>query len=103
MALMVSLDDVMQVLKKEQYLFLYECDDAMNILRNELEQKSYILVERNQHAEYLKSMIEEVTDISNVAEQIRIGRLKDWLVIYRDNMIGSLELMLKDRGGKTDG
>lgn len=103
MTLMITLDDVMAVLDRKGYFDEFDGEDAKRereFVRSEFTQKCYAICDSG-HPKFLTEDINEVTDISNIADQIKLGRLNDWLEIKRDNMLGMLELITREGKGRA--
>ena len=85
MALMITLDDAVKVLRACSKL---EDEEDEEWIRSNLEQKCYCIVKPA--AGWfcpLREMAEAVTNPGNIAMHIVEGDLKKWLATYRDNMI----------------
>ena len=94
MALMITLDDVMDVLKATSYI---EDDEDREWLRGVLEQKCYMIIKAKKDSwfDIVRKDIEDVTSAEQIGKHIVEGDLKKWLESYRDNIIAELELGTK--------
>ena len=98
MALMITLDDVMNVLRATSYTKI-EDDEDREWLRNTLEQKCYMIAKakKDDWFDIVRKDIEEVTSAEQIGKHIVEGDLKQWLERYRDNIIAELTLGKKDK------
>ena len=104
MALMLTLDDAVNVLIRGGYLdegYLDEDGDAVCV-RSELEQRCYSIAksESNSWFDEVRRDIEYVTSPDEIGKHIVAGDLVGWLETCRDNIIGELTLAA---GGDADG
>ena len=97
MALMITLDDVMDVLNATSYTKI-EDDEDREWLRDTLEQKCYSIMKakKDDWFDIVRKDIEEVTSAEQISKHIVEGDLKQWLEIYRDNIIAELTLGTKN-------
>lgn len=97
MALMITLDDVMDVLKATSYTKI-EDDEDREWLRDVLEQKCYMMMKAKKDSwfDIVRKGIEDVTSAEQIGKHIVEGDLKQWLERYRDNIIGELTLGTKN-------
>ena len=98
MALMLTLDDVMNVLKATSYTKI-EDDEDREWLRNTLEQKCYMMAKakKDDWFDIVRKDVEDVTSAEQIGKHIVEGDLKQWLERYRDNIIAELTLGKKDK------
>lgn len=98
MALMITLDDVMDVLKATSYIKIKD-DEDREWLRNVLEQKCYMVMKakKDEWFDIVRKGIEEVTSPEQIGRHIVEGDLKQWLERYRDNIIAELTLGEKNK------
>ena len=98
MALMITLDDVMNVLKATSYTKI-EDDEDREWLRGTLEQKCYMIAKakKDDWFDIVRKDIEDVTSAEQIGKHIVEGDLKQWLERYRDNIIAELTLGKKDK------
>ena len=97
MALMITLDDVMDVLKVTSYTKI-EDDKDREWLRDILEQKCYMIMKakKDDWFDIVRKDIEDVTSAEQIGKHIVEGDLKKWLETYRDNIIAELTLGAKN-------
>ena len=97
MALMITLDDVIDVLKATSYTKIKD-DADREWLRDVLEQKCYMVMKARKDSwfDIVRKDIEEVTSSEQIGKHIIEGDLKQWLEQYRDNIIAELTLGTKN-------
>jgi len=104
MALMLTLDDAMNVLIRGGYLDegYISVDGEAECVRSELEQKCYSIAksESNSWFDEVRRDIEYVTSVDEIGRHLVAGDLGGWLETCRDNIIGELTLAA---GGDADG
>ncbi len=102
MALMITLDDAMEVLIRGGYLdeAWQEDDSGYEYIRSELEQKCYSMRKRDTDSwfEIVRKDIETITSNEEVGKHIAESDLRKWLEMYRDNIIAGLTLAVKQEG-----
>lgn len=92
MALMISLDDAVKVLRIEGVI---EDDDQAKWFRSVLEQKCYIIMKRKS-AKWTDLVIDEIDEVMNaesIASHIADGTLHKWLECHKDIAMAQLELL----------
>ena len=98
MALMISLDDAMEVLIRGGYLGeSWNDDDSYEYVRSELEQKCY-MIQKHKDAKWIDLVIGEIDEVMNVhsiAKHIENGTLHNWLESHKDVAMSELELLAK--------
>ena len=99
MALMISLDDAMEVLIRGGYIDEGYIDDDGNaeLVRSELEQKCYIVMKRKS-VKWTDLVIDEINEVMNaesIASHIAEGTLHKWLECHKDIAMAQLELLVK--------
>lgn len=99
MALMISLDDAMEVLIRGGYIDEGYIDDDGNaeLVRSELEQKCY-MIQKHKDAkwtDHIAGEIDEVMNVHSIAEHIENGTLHNWLESHKDVAMSELELLAK--------
>lgn len=99
MALMISLDDAMEVLIRGGYIDEGYIDDDGNaeLVRSELEQKCY-MIQKHKDAkwtDYIAGEIDEVMNVHSIAKHIENGTLHNWLESHKDVAMSELELLAK--------
>ena len=92
MALMISLEDVVKVLKIEGVI---EDEDQAEWFRFILEQKCYIVMKRKsaKWTDLLIGEIDEVMNAESIAKHIADGTLHNWLESHKDVAMSELELL----------
>ena len=99
MALMISLDDAMEVLIRGGYIDEGYIDDDGNaeLVRSELEQKCYIVMKRKstKWTDLVIGEIDEVMNAESIASHIADGTLHKWLECHKDVAMSELELLAK--------
>lgn len=102
MSLMINLDDAMDVLVRGGYLDeeWREDDGGYEYIRSELEQKCYMMRKRDTDSwfEIVRKDIENVTSNEEIGKHIAENDLRDWLEMYRDNIIAGLTLAVRQEG-----
>ena len=98
MALMITLDDVMDVLTGINFKKI-EDDEDREWLRGVLEQKCYMIMKQKKDGwfDVVRKDIEDVTTADQIGKHIVEGDLKQWLERYRDNIIAQLTLGMKKK------
>lgn len=99
MALMISLDDAMEVLIRGGYIDEGYIDDDGNaeLVRSELEQKCY-MIQKHKDAkwtDHIAGEIDEVMNVHSIAKHIENGTLHNWLEYHKDVAMSELELLAK--------
>ena len=99
MALMISLDDAMEVLIRGGYIDEGYIDDDGNaeLVRSELEQKCY-MIQKHKDAkwtDHIADEIDEVMNVHSIAKHIENGTLHNWLESHKDVAMSELELLAK--------
>ena len=99
MALMISLDDAMEVLIRGGYIDEGYIDDDGNaeLVRSELEQKCY-MIQKHKDAkwtDHIAGEIDEVMNVHSIAKHIENGTLNNWLESHKDVAMSELELLAK--------
>lgn len=99
MALMISLDDAMEVLIRGGYIDEGYIDDDGNaeLVRSELEQKCY-MIQKHKDAkwtDHIAGEIDEVMNVHSIAKHIENGTLHNWLESHKDVAMSELELLAK--------
>ena len=95
MSLMINVDDAVNVLLYEG---IVEEDDK-EWMRNELEQKSYIIMKRKS-VRWLDLVIGEIDEVMNVeaiASHIADGTLKNWIETHKEVVMAKLEMMATEQ------
>lgn len=99
MSLMITLDDVMDVLIRGGYLDekWQEDDGGYEYIRSSLEQKCYSMTKRDTDSwlEIVRKDIETITSLEEIGKHIAEGDLRKWLEMYRDNIIAGLTLAVR--------
>lgn len=97
MSLMVSLDDVMKVLRRLLTMPI-KIEDDEEWLRSEIEQKCYMINKRKDEewADIAIESVEEVTSLKEIGVHLLQGDLAKWLETYRDNIIAQIVLAKAD-------
>ena len=99
MALMISLDDAMEVLIRGGYIDEGYIDDDGNaeFVRSELEQKCYIIQKHKdaKWTDHIVGEIDEVMNVHSIAKHIENGTLHNWLESHKDVAMSELELLAK--------
>lgn len=99
MSLMITLDDVMEVLVRGGFLDKkWQKDDGCNeYIRSVLEQKCYSMRKRDTDSwfEIVRKNIETVTSLEEIGKHIAESDLRKWLEMYRDNIIAGLTLAVR--------
>ena len=102
MSLMITLDDVMDVLIRGEYLdeACQDDDGGYEYIRSELEQKCYSMRKRETDSwfEIIRKDIETVTSLEEIGKHIAESDLREWLEMYRDNIIAGLTLAVRQEG-----
>ena len=101
MALMITLDDAMEVLIRGGYLGeSWNDDDSYEYVRSELEQKCYSMRKRDTDSwfEIVRKDIETITSLEEIGKHIAESDLRKWLEMYRDNIIAGLTLAVRQEG-----
>jgi hypothetical protein len=101
MALMITLDDAMEVLIRGGYLGeSWTDDDSYDYVRSELEQKCYSMRKRDTDSwfEIVRKDIETITSLEEIGKHIAESDLRKWLEMYRDNIIAGLTLAVRQEG-----
>ena len=95
---MLTLDDVMNVLKATSYTKI-EDDEDREWLRCTLEQKCYMIAKakKDDWFDIVRKDIEDITSAEQIGKHIVEGDLKQWLEQYRDNIIAELTLGKKGK------
>lgn len=95
---MITLDDVMDVLVKGNYLDPRFANDKgeQDYIRSELEQKSYICGSTNEEIQSLNHMLNSLT-VESVCQSIQDGTLKDWIQSIRAQGKLTIEMLLRDQ------
>lgn len=103
MSLMITLDDAMEVLVRGGYLDeeWQEDEDGYEYIRSELEQKCYSMRKRDTDSwfEIVRKNIETITSLEEIGKHIAESDLREWLEMYRDNIIARLTLAARQEGG----
>ena len=99
MALMINLDDAMEVLIRGGYIDEGYIDDDGNaeLVRSELEQKCY-MIQKHKDAkwtDHIAGEIDEVMNVHSIAKHIENGTLHNWLESHKDVAMSELELLAK--------
>ena len=99
MALMISLDDAMEVLIRGGYIDEGYIDDDGNaeLVRSELEQKCY-MIQKHKDAKWTDHIVGEIDEVMNVhsiAKHIEDGTLHNWLESHKDVAMAELEQLAK--------
>lgn len=94
MALMLNLDDAMDVLLKEQFIKEGYLDDdgRAECVRNELEQKCYLLGDKNTYKRILELM-DELTSENIIYHIIDHKSFKDWCNDFRNTLCGYIKML----------
>ena len=99
MALMISLDDAMEVLIRGGFLDeeWQEEDGGYEYIRSELEQKCYIIQKHKdaKWTDHIVGEIDEVMNVHSIAKHIEDGTLHKWLESHKDVAMSELELLAK--------
>jgi len=101
MALMITLDDAMEVLIRGGYLGeSWNDDDSYEYVRSDLEQKCYSMRKRDTDSwfEIVRKDIETITSLEEIGKHIAESDLRKWLEMYRDNIIAGLTLAVRQEG-----
>ena len=102
MALMITLDDAMDVLIRGDYLDAewQEDDGGYEYIRSVLEQKCYSMRKRDTDSwfEIVRKDIETITSLEEIGKHIAESDLRKWLEMYRDNIIAGLTLAVSQEG-----
>ena len=99
MALMISLDDAMEVLIRGGYIDEGYIDDDGNaeFVRSELEQKCY-MIQKHKDAKWTDLIAGEIDEVMNaelIAKHIADGTLHNWIECHKDVAMSELELLAK--------
>ena len=100
MALMITLDDAMNVLLRGGYIdegYIDE-DGGAEYVRSELEQKCYLLMRRKSDSWFsiARKDVETITSLEEIGKHIAENDLGEWLEVCRDNIIAELTLAAKN-------
>lgn len=95
MPLMISLDDVIDVLDSEGVI---EYEDQIEWFRSILEQKCYIIQKHKdaQWTDHIIGIIDEVMNVHSIAKHIENGTLKKWLESNKEIAMAELESLAKE-------
>ena len=102
MSLMITLDDVMDVMSRGCFLDekWRKYDGGYEYIRSVLEQKCYSMRKRDTDSwfEIVRKEIETITSIEEIGKHIAESDLRKWLELYRDNIIAKLTLAVRQEG-----
>lgn len=105
MALMMTLDDAVKVLKNIGSFGEDLDDEDYEFIRSELEQKCYMVTKSDKQKSWLDEIrqdIENVTSPDEIARHIAEGDLKKWLEMYRDNIIAEITSELGEKNDRQE-
>lgn len=96
MSLMMNLDDAMKVLKNHGFLKDEWVSDpgGLEVIRNELEQKCYIMLDKDLNGDKLLRDIQEI-NVRNICDSIEDGETHQWCQEMQDLLMGDIDILLR--------